>query len=469
MAATVRKVRGLFVALFALCVALTALPSVAHAAEATGTQQVTITNLQAGDTVNIYKVVEYTYNDSKDTYSRDFVTGLGGALSGVTINDFDAMENDSSDVKDVAEDMAAWARQNATPDPTFPNISGTSVTTELGAGEYLVLVTPGGNNTTAVYQNALIKVEPTKESGDWELVATPNSLSMKQSTIDIEKGIADDEGKLQESTDKCSVGDEVEFTIRTTIPVYDENVTTKTFMISDTMKNLTLVGAPVVKVGDDTLTDGIHYAYTPGEKSFTIDFTDSYAAIEQYAGQTLTVTYKATIDDTAAHNVPGTNDVALDFTNGEKVVHDTDHVDVYTYQLKIEKVDDKDNTLKLNGAVFGVYTDESCEEAYKVGELHTNDQGIATIDGLEAGTYYLKEITAPQDYQLDESVITIDVNANTDGEGEALRVVNKTITNSKTPALPVTGGAGTVAITAAGVVLVAGAAMLIVRARKNNN
>lgn len=468
MAATVRKVRGLFVALFALCVALTALPSVAHAAEATGTQQVTITNLQAGDTVNIYKVVEYTYNDSKDTYSRDFVAGLGDALN-VTINDFDAMENDSSDVKDVAEDMAAWARQNATPDPTFPNISGTSVTTELGAGEYLVLVTPGDNNTTAVYQNALIKVEPTKESGDWELVATPNSLSMKQSTIDIEKGIVDDEGKLQESTDKCSVGDEVEFTIRTTIPVYDDNVTTKTFMISDTMKNLTLVGAPVVKVGDDTLTDGTHYTYTPGEKSFTIDFTDSYADIEQYAGQTLTVTYKATIDDTAAHNVPGTNDVALDFTNGEKVVHDTDHVDVYTYQLKIEKVDDKDNTLKLNGAVFGVYTDESCEEAYKVGELHTNDQGIATIDGLEAGTYYLKEITAPQDYQLDGSVITIDVNANTDGEGEALRVVSKTITNSKTPALPVTGGAGTVAITAAGVVLVAGAAMLIVRARKSDN
>ena len=467
MAATARKVRGLFVALFALCVALTALPSVAHAAEATGTKQVTITNLQAGDTVKIYKVVEYTYNDGKDTYSRDFVNGLGGALSGVTINEFDAMENDSSAVKDVAEDMAAWARVHGIPQSL--DVAGNSVQVDLAAGEYLVLVTPGDNNTTAVYQNALIKVEPTKVSDEWELVATPDSLSMKQTTIDIEKGIADDEGNLQESTDKHSVGDEVEFTIRTTIPVYDENVTTKTFKISDTMKNLTLVGAPVVKVGDDTLTDGTHYTYTPGEKSFTIDFADSYAAIEQYAGQTLTVTYKATIDDTAAHNVPGTNDVALDFTNGEKVVHDTDHVDVYTYQLKIEKVDDKDNTLKLNGAVFGVYTDESCEEAYKVGELHTNDQGIATIDGLEAGTYYLKEITAPQDYQLDESVITIDVNANTDGEGEALRVVSKTITNSKTPALPVTGGAGTVAITAAGVVLVAGAAMLIVRARKNNN
>lgn len=468
MVATVRKVRGLFVALFALCVALTALPSVAHATEATGTQRVTITNLQAGDTVNIYKVVEYTYNDGKDTYGRDFVAGLGGALSGVTINQFDGMTDNSDAVKAVAEDMAAWARVHATPQTV--SVTGTSVEVDLAAGEYLVLVTPGKNNTTAVYQNALIKVEPTKPVGqDWQLVLTPESLPMKQSTIDIEKGIADDEGKLQESTDKYSVGDEVEFTIRTTIPVYDENVTTKTFMISDTMKNLTLVGAPVVKVGDDTLTNDTHYTYTPGEKSFTIDFTDSYADIEQYAGQTLTVTYKATIDDTAAHNVPGTNDVALDFTNGEKVVHDTDHVDVYTYQLKIEKVDDKDNTLKLEGAVFGVYTDANCTEASKVKEITTNDQGIATIDGLEAGTYYLKEITAPQDYQLDESVITIDVNANTDGDGDTLRVVSETITNSKTPALPVTGGAGTVAITAAGVVLVAGAAMLIVRARKNNN
>ena len=44
-----------------------------------------------------------------------------------------------------------------------------------------------------------------------------------------------------------------------------------------------------------------------------------------------------------------------------------------------------------------------------------------------------------------------------------------TITNALTPSLPVTGGEGTIAITATGVVLIAGAAALIVRARRQHN
>lgn len=466
MATTMRKVKGLVAAFIALCFALTALPVAAHAAEATGTKQVTITDLQAGDTVEIYQVVEYTYNDGKDTYSRDFVAGLGDALNGVTINQFDAMADDSDAVKDVAEDMAAWARNNDTPVETVDSVTGTSAVVDLGVGEYLVLVTPGLTNETAVYQNALIKVEPTKVSGEWELVATPETLPMKQSEIYVEKGVADGQGQLQPSTDGYSVGDEVEFTIETVIPAYDENVTTKTFTISDTMTHLTLVGAPTVKVGSATLVASTHYTYTPNGKSFTIDFTNHYAAIEQYAGQTLTVTYKATIDETAAHNVPGTNDVTLNFTNGENVVTVEDHVDVYTYQLRVVKTDENDNT-PLQDAVFGVYTDAACQS--KIGEITTGADGIASIDGLEAGTYYLKEITAPEGYQLDESVISVEVNQNTDGEGTLIRVVSQPITNTKTPALPVTGGAGTIAITAAGVVLVAGAATMIVRARKSNN
>ena len=132
------------------------------------------------------------------------------------------------------------------------------------------------------------------------------------------------------------------------------------------------------------------------------------------------------------------------------------------------KTDENDNT-PLQDAVFGVYTDAACTDQSKIGEITTGADGIASIDGLEAGTYHLKEITAPEGYQLDESVISVEVNQNTDGEDTLIRVVSQPITNTKTPALPVTGGAGTIAITAAGVVLVAGAATMIVRARKSNN
>lgn len=71
MAATARKVRGLFVALFALCVALTALPSVAFAAYATQTGDITISGVSPEDKVDIYRVVDYTYNNN-NTVTWDF-------------------------------------------------------------------------------------------------------------------------------------------------------------------------------------------------------------------------------------------------------------------------------------------------------------------------------------------------------------------------------------------------------------
>ena len=105
-----------------------------------------------------------------------------------------------------------------------------------------------------------------------------------------------------------------------------------------------------------------------------------------------------------------------------------------------------------------------------MGTLTTGQDGAATIDGLAAGTYYLVETAAPEGYQLDATPIEVVITASTDDGATAdSLIVSKTIDNTKTPALPVTGGAGTVAITAAGVVLVAGAAMLIVRARKSDN
>ncbi|WP_353653046.1 SpaA isopeptide-forming pilin-related protein [Olsenella uli] len=155
-----------------------------------------------------------------------------------------------------------------------------------------------------------------------------------------------------------------------------------------------------------------------------------------------------------------TNKAKLDF--GQNDSTESDVVEVDTYAISVVKTD-ADSGAALKDAVFGVYSNEDCTD--EIGQITTGENGVGFLAGLKAGTYYLKEIEAPEGYQLDMTVHTVVVPAVDDTDNN----VNLDITNKKDiPDLPSTGGAGTIALTAAGVVLIAGAAAFIVRARKEN-
>ena len=57
-------------------------------------------------------------------------------------------------------------------------------------------------------------------------------------------------------------------------------------------------------------------------------------------------------------------------------------------------------------------------------KLTTNDKGQITVDNLKPGTYYLKEIKAPEHYQLDDRLIEFTI------EEDRTTVINKTAQNS---------------------------------------
>lgn len=477
MAATVRKVRGLFVALFALCVALTALPSVAFAAYATQTGYITISGVSPEDKVDIYRVVDYTYHED-NTVTWAFTQNFG-----IDRNAYAAAEDNSDAMKGYADQMATYVLNkynNVQPTETETVAAGaTSVTFNgMDDGEYLVVVTPAAG-TTRIYQNAIVKLEPTQavEGGDWSLAIGGVDMTLKSDDEPpVDKKIDGKEGPVSDYAE----GQSVPFTITSTVPTYPSNAINQRFAISDAMSTgLALndgITVTIPKQGDEpqdiTLNAGTDYTLTPtqyvGGQTFEIVF--NYDRIAQYAGRQIVVSYSATLRDDAVsiENNQATVEFARDPNTANSFETKDDNEKLYTYTVSVVK-QDANTQEPLQNAKFDLR--KGTPEGDVVGTLTTGQDGTASIDGLAAGTYYLVETDAPEGYQLDATPIEVTINASTnENASDADLTVNvPTITNTKTPALPVTGGAGTVAITAAGVVLVAGAAMLIVRARKSDN
>lgn len=271
-----------------------------------------------------------------------------------------------------------------------------------------------------------------------------------------------------------------------------------------------------------------------GEKevNYKIEFSNIVAIYEE--GYTkVKVTYTATANEKilVVSNNGNThvnqNTAYLDYNNNPyekkadgsrtwKTASDT--ADVYTYGIKVQKQGEKQDGTKvdnLSGAVFeltaansdGNYnsaadpisfvpvTPNTVDGAYRKAvtdnensattELevgNTKNSGQLQLSGLDVGTYYLKEIKAPDGYNLlaqpvkititdggeTDDGTTIPADGIVDDENATTGYVSgTTITNTQGFTLPTTGGMGTVLFTAGGVVLMgAGLVLLVVFLRR---
>lgn len=476
--------RGLLAAFAAVLVALAALPATALAAYTTQTGNITVSNVHQNETVTLYKVVDFSYVSSSNTVDWEFTADFG--IGRVEYRD---AEDDGTAIKGYANTMASYvldSDNNFSPsyihnDVVEPN--QTSVTfSGLDDGEYLIIVTTTGGSTR-IYDRAIAKLEPVQgDDGDWTLANDDVDMEMKSiEQPPVDKTINGENGPVSD----YKPGDEVPFTITSVIPAYPADAINERFAIGDTMSDglsfnndIAVTVRPAAGGQATNLVAGTHYNLTPADslngKTFEIVF--DYDAISNYAGWTVEVTYSATVGDAALSGPIENNEATVQFARDPYVAgdYDTDEVEVklYTYTIQIQKVD-KDSPTTYLAATFDVRTDAS-DPNTSVGTITTNadNQGMGSISDLPAGTYFLVETDAPEGYQLDTTPIPVTINAVMDSdaqEADLIVTLGNAITNTKTPSLPVTGGEGTIAITATGVVLIAGAAALIVRARRQHN
>lgn len=216
-----------------------------------------------------------------------------------------------------------------------------------------------------------------------------------------------------------------------------------------------------VQIGDIPLTEG-QYKLTATGLEDGCSFEISLDLVELYeeAGvitdddiknaTPITVTYDATLSEEAkAGSYENTAWVtAPELETSKDIVH------VNTYAIDIFKYDQADNT-GLVGAKFTL-TDA---EGTVIDTVPSGEDGHVVIDGLDAGTYYLKETKAPDGYAKSDTPLTIVIPKDADGEN----VVSVSFANSQ---IPHTGGTGTLMFTIGGAAIIVTAGVLLLVSRK---
>lgn len=521
-----RKVTALFLAL-AMILGMTVTVS---AIGSTDTGTIRVIGAEPGVSVTAYRLMDVNIDDAADqpvdpVYK--WVDALAGWVRGHyptyigtgTDNSVQEAFSTAADTDDIAAFYDALAAQirsgNITLDnKTAPADGGAVDITGLKMGNYLVLV----ENGMKVYSPSAVNLVPVwnSEKNVWEM-STPAEVTLKYKEVSVTKTAetADD------SDITASIGDRVNYTVTADVPGYpaatlDDN---KTFNIYDTLEEGLALDAGSIQVTgyvggtEGTATDLT--AENAGKSYYTLTTTGakdldnsdvSFSLVFNYDNlkdgsnvkfDTIQVTYSAVVNKDALVLNGNTdtgnlgNTAKLSYSNNPyatTVSHKDvkDDAKVYTYGIKITKVDSDDDRILLPGAEFTVSLSENGSNpisfvktgdgAYRKAESGTETgdttvtvgaegsgaQGMLTLFGLDAGTYYLTETKAPDGYNKLGSPVAItitDTNPNgivDDGAGGADGAdgyVEQRVENSDGFQLPTTGGIGTVLFTAGGVLL----------------
>ena len=458
----------------------------------------------------------------------------------------------------TAEDAAAFADiaakhlTTAAKTATAPNDDGNYIIEGLPAGYYLVKdsLQADDNQTGQVLSDYIVQVlgNVTMDPKDSDIPTLEKKVAEQGKGDEGKYNLDGGYGRYYNDVADWNIGDRVPFKLIGSIPDMDAYDTYQ-YIFHDTISaGLTLdMGSFDVYVAQEKNQDPValgwaeipaeNYELTPTADGFTltIDNLKEFPYVDEEGRNYILVFYDAVVSTEAVIGLPGNeNSAYLEFSNnpngdGTGRTED-DKVIVFTYELDGTKVDGETQAalqnaqfVLLNGAKSeaAVVVDGKVTEWIKFGTqadgtkleipttyegwttlaqqhngliLTSDENGLFNIAGLDDGTYFLREIQAPNGYNLLENDVELVITADTangqewDGDpATALEGLNMTfnvvdaeevptevegvlvggtvgitVENNQGATLPETGGMGTTLFYIIGGLLVVGAGILLV-------
>lgn len=518
---------------FALAVLLVFALSTAALAEDGGadtlSQSVTISNLVAGETVNVYRLISYAEGYNGYVTDAAFGAYLNG-LAGADAKDPSKWASGNVDVTQLLEGyVAACSGGTRTlPAPCGEQTAdGTSVTFTLAPGYYMMLVSTT-LTSGKVYRPLSVFVKVTGEKsevfggGQSRALTVPATLTAKgEAAPELDKMVKT-AGSTWSKTGDAAVGDTVSFYLKVTVPSYTD-VSDVSLAVEDTLTNLVYNGDAklydaVPDGSANEIADAMTAANDGGKLTFTLDYAKLMTA---KTVRTVYIGYTATVAASAAAgaNHSASNTAKLVYGNaampGELLQTPSVATTVYNFSFALDKyfIDANGNFQPLGGAEFTFYTDAECTNALtftQVGDVYrpalAGETGVTavpanlTICGLDAGTYYMKETKTPKGYappagayrmtlvpdgatgklhQYDSYLTSASSGTIADADNALIHLTRYSginherlvisFLNTELPALPSTGGIGTAVFTVGGVAVMALAIVLLLRRKKQED
>lgn len=480
-----------------------------------------------GATLSYYKVgelVQYTTNGStslKYAVSESAAAIFGWSTDGkteVTISNgtdvkyylFDANELSSLLSNATSSDLKGKGDSGSWTDLTT-DVNGSASTSNTLSGLYLFVGKSMPEGVTTEVAPFFVSA-PMPADGSWNTaihvypkVQTAGMLSISK-TVNNAKSMS------------ANSGTSLNYQIAVTIPKEAKNFSS--FKIEDVIPDGLDVVDGSVSVstnGEVTLqTDEYQLNSSNGSISFEL-INEGLDAFDNAEECILTISYNAYINQNATLATAITNTANFTYAYvGGAVSEDSDSATVYTYGIDLTKTFEDATAYPTNGKTqFSLYTNQDCTTAVavsgsdgsywvdavsqssttemSVAQLNETNNGVLTIKGLAAGTYYLKETSASDGYGKIQDPIEITISKGGDGElsyqinnptatvnnvsatiaasgNDKAGLVQLTVENQKLlfGFLPKTGDVGTFIFIAAGIGLVCAAVVYLTSRRRKN-
>lgn len=426
---------------------------------------------------------------------------------------------------------------------TAPNDDGNYIIEGLPAGYYLVKDKDGslqGEADTATDYIVQVLGNVTMDPKDSDIPTVLKKVYDEEFAVNDEEGTY---GTGYNDVADWDIGDRVPFKLIAAVPQNIDSYEEYTFIFHDTLSaGLTLDPESLHVYVTETTNANINEFLPQDEGLYDVSDVDvdgtftvtipNIKALDSHdhPANYIIVAYDAFLNENAEIGLDGNpNSVSLEFSNdpnGEGTGRtEEDTVIVFTYELDGTKVDGANHETTLEDAQFVLLNGAKTEAAMVVdgkvtewikfgtqadgtkleipttyegwttlaqqhnGLILTSDEnGLFNIAGLDDGTYFLREIQAPNGYNLLEEDVQLVITATTtNGQGwngaantalTALTIdvagagavngdldtgiVKVTVENNQGATLPETGGMGTTLFYIIGGLLVVGAGILLV-------